>query len=152
MTLGGAAGLFDWTTEDQKQVDIEAAEMDEGLITSLLLRLWPKDQPKPSIEEVRGISKEFLEGNDAKSLAAVRRSRPDQVVTLTQMGMVKVPTLGVVGTADPNQKNFEKMKAVLPQMKLVLIEGASHQSAPKRPEFIQAVKEFLSLHRDGTTN
>jgi len=84
MTLGGAAGLFDWTTEAQKQVDIEAAEMDEGLITSLLLRLWPKDQPKPSIEEVRGISKEFLEGNDAKSLAAVRRSRPDQMVTLTQ--------------------------------------------------------------------
>jgi len=152
MTLGGAAGRFDWTTEEQKRVDIEAAEMDEGLGTSMFLRLWPRDQPKPSIEEAKAISIKRLQGMDTKALAAVRRSNADQVVTLAQMGIVKVPTLGIVGTADPYQKDFEKMKAVLPQMKLVMIEGASHASAPTLPEFIKAVKEFLSLHPGGTTN
>jgi pimeloyl-ACP methyl ester carboxylesterase len=146
LILGGAAGRFEWTAEDQRRVDIEAAEMDEGLLTSQILRLWPKNQPKPSDDEVRAMSAKRLEGLDPKAMAAVRRSNPDQVVRLADMGMVKVPTLGIVGTADPYQKDFQKLKSAMPQMKLVLIQGASHQSAPEHPEYIKAVKQFLAEH------
>ena len=71
-----------------------------------------------------------------KALAAVRRSNPAQVVGLAEMSAVKVPTLGIVGTADAYQKDFERLKAAMPQIQIVLIEGASHAAAPERPEFI----------------
>jgi pimeloyl-ACP methyl ester carboxylesterase len=146
LIMGGAPGRLEWTPEDQRRVDIEAAEMDQGLLTSQILRLSPKDQPKPSADEIKAISARLFEGQDPKALAAVRRSNPDQAVSLAEMSAIKVPTLGIVGTADPYQKDFEKLKSVLPQMKLVLIQGASHVSAPRRPEFITAVKEFLTEH------
>ena len=79
------------------------------------------------------------------------RSRPDQVVSLAEMAAINVPTLGIVGTLDPAKKPFEELKAALPQMNLVLIEGASHLSAPGRPEYIKAVKELLAEHRASAT-
>lgn len=146
LILGGAPGRLEWTPADQARVDIESAEMDQGLLTSQILRLWPKDQPSPSPDELRAISAKRLEGKDPRALAAVRRSNPDQVVTLAEMAAIKVPTLGIVGTADPYQKDFERLKAAFPQMTLVLIEGASHGGAPSRPEYVQAVKTFLAQH------
>jgi pimeloyl-ACP methyl ester carboxylesterase len=68
------------------------------------------------------------------------------------MAGVQVPTLGIVGTADPYQRDFEKLKAAMPQLSLVLIEGASHGSAPSRPEYVKAVKEFLMAHPGRTTD
>jgi pimeloyl-ACP methyl ester carboxylesterase len=123
--------------------------MDEGLLTSQIVRLWAKDKPPPSEEEVRRLSAERLAGKDPKALAAVRRSNPDQVVTEAQMKAVKVPVLGVVGTADPYLKEFQQLKSAMPQLELVTIEGASHGSAPSRPEFVQAVKAFLAAHPAG---
>jgi pimeloyl-ACP methyl ester carboxylesterase len=83
---------------------------------------------------------------DPKALAAVRRSNPDQVVRLTDLAATKVPTLGIVGTADPYLKDFERLKAAMPQLALVQIDGASHGSAPNRPEFVTALKAFLAAH------
>jgi pimeloyl-ACP methyl ester carboxylesterase len=145
--LGGGAGRIGWTDEDQKGVDILSAELDQGSMTSLILRLW---EPKPSADEAKAISAKQLERNDPKALAAVARSRPNQVVSLAEMAAIKVPTLGIVGTLDPTKKPVEELKAALPQMKLVLIEGASHASAPGRPEYIKAVKEFLAEHPAST--
>jgi len=34
----------------------------------------------------------------------------------------------------------------MPQLKLVLIQGASHETAPEYPEYFKAVKEFLAEH------
>lgn len=149
MTLGGASGRRNWTAEDQARVDIESAEMDDGLLTSQILRLWPAGQPKPSEAEIRRISTERMEGKDPRALAAVRRSNPDQVVTETQMRAVKVPSLGIVGTADPYLKEFQQLKAAMPQLELVTIEGASHGSAPGRPEFVAALLKFLGEHPGG---
>jgi pimeloyl-ACP methyl ester carboxylesterase len=75
---------------------------------------------------------------------------PDQVVSLAEMAAIKVPTLVIVGTLDPNKTPFDELKAVLPPMKLVQIEGAPHLGAPARPEFIKAVKEFLAEHPAST--
>ncbi|MGE0718017.1 MAG: alpha/beta fold hydrolase, partial [Alphaproteobacteria bacterium] len=125
---------------------------DQGLLTSQILRLWPKDQPKPSADELKAISAKRLEGKDPKALAAVRRSNPDQVVTLAQLGALTMPVLGIVGTADPYQKDLDKVKAALPAMTLVKIDGASHGSAPGRPEYVAAVKEFLARNPMGRMN
>jgi pimeloyl-ACP methyl ester carboxylesterase len=150
MTLGGHGGLVGWTDQEQKRVDTEAAELDQGSITLLLLRLWPTGQPKPSADELEALSAKQLEGKDAKALAAYRRSNPNQVVSLADMAAIKVPTLGIAGTADPYRRELEDLKAVLPPMRLILIEGASHASALARPEYIKAVEDFLAEHPNST--
>jgi pimeloyl-ACP methyl ester carboxylesterase len=146
-TLGGASGRRNWSADDQRRVDIESAEMDQGLLTSQIQRLWPRNEPPPTEAQVRARSAAALAGKDPRALAAVRRSNPAQVVTEAQMAAVQVPTLGVVGTADPYLREFEQLKAAMPQLELVTIDGASHGSAPGRPEFSRAVLDFLRRHR-----
>jgi len=68
LILGGAPGRFEWSVDDQRRTDIEAAELDDGLVTSQIMRLWPKNQPKPSDDEVRAMSAKRLEGMDPKAL------------------------------------------------------------------------------------
>jgi len=146
MVLGGASGRRDWSAEDQRRVDIESDEMDEGMLRSQIRRLWPRDQPPPSEEEIRRRSAQQMEGKDNRALAAVRRSNPDQVVTAAQMRAVTVPSLGIVGTADPYLREFEALKAAMPQLELVTIEGANHNTAPRQPAFVQAMLRFYQAH------
>jgi pimeloyl-ACP methyl ester carboxylesterase len=148
-TLGGAPGRFRWSPEDQRRVEREAAEMEQGLLRSQILRLWPPGEPSPTEERIRELSAAQLAGQDPRALAALRRSNPAQAVTLAQMAAVAVPTLGLVGTADPYLSQFQELRAAMPQLQLVNIEGASHGSAPGRPEFVQAVLAFLRAHPTG---
>jgi pimeloyl-ACP methyl ester carboxylesterase len=145
-TLGGASGRRDWSAEDQRRVDVESAEMDEGVLRSQFLRLWPTGNPPPSEAEIRADSARRLAGQDPKALAAVRRSNPDQVVTLAQMAAVIVPVLGIVGTADPYLREFEGLKQAMPRLELVTIPGASHGSAAGTPQFREALLAFLRAH------
>jgi pimeloyl-ACP methyl ester carboxylesterase len=142
-TLGGAPGRFSWSPEDQDRVEREAAEMEQGQLRSQILRLWPSGEPLPSEERIRELSAVQLAGQDPRALAAVRRSNPAQVVAIPQMAAVTVPTLGVVGTADPYLGQFTELRAAMPQLELVTIEDASHGSAPGRPEFVEAILAFL---------
>ncbi len=147
MTLGGATGRRNWTEEDDRRAEAEAAEMDEGMLRSQILRLSPPGQPPPTDEEIRKRSAERLAGQDPKALAAVRRSNRDQVVTEAQMAAVKVPTLGIVGTADPYVKDFVQLKAVMPFLvRLVSIPEATHATAPRKEDFVIAVQYFLGYH------
>ncbi|MBP0463430.1 alpha/beta hydrolase [Roseomonas sp. PWR1] len=149
LTLGGAAGRLGWTAEDQRRVDEESAEMDQGLLRSQFLRLWPRDRPPPSEAEIRADSERRLAGQDPRALAAVRRSNPDQVVPVERLAAVPMPTLGIVGTADPYLRDFERLKAAMPRLELVTIAGASHGSAPGTPEFRAALVRFLQAHPAG---
>lgn len=146
LVLGGAVGRLDWSPADQARVDAEAAELDLGLLSSQILRLWPKDQPPPSEEELRAISARRLAGKDPLALAAVRRSNPRQVVTLDRMASIRLPVLGIVGTADPYARDFERVRTVLPAMRVVTIPGAAHGNAVGRPEYVAAVRAFLAAH------
>lgn len=146
LTLGGAAGRLGWTAEDQRRVDEESAEMDGGLLRSQFLRLWPRDRPPPSEAEIRADSERRLAGQDARALAAVRRSNPDQVISMEELARVPMPTLGIVGTADPYLRDFERLKAAMPGLDLVTIPGASHGSATRTPEFRAALLRFLQAH------
>ena len=125
LTLGGAAGRLGWSAEDQRRVDEESAEMDQGLLRSQFLRLWPKDRPPPTEAEIRADSERRLAGQDPRALAAVRRSNPDQVVAIEALAAVPMPTLGIVGTADPYLRDFQRLKAAMPKLDLVTIPGAS---------------------------
>ena len=68
LTLGGASGRRNWSADDQHRVDVESAEMDEGMLRFQILRLSPKDQPPPSDEVIRQRSAERMAGKDPKAL------------------------------------------------------------------------------------
>ena len=145
--LCGATPRFRWTAEDQRQLEQEAAEMDEGSKRSQILRLWPKDRPAPSDEQVRQISAKDLAGQDYRALAASRRGGGNALITPAQVAAIRVPTLGVVGTADPYLAEFEAMRALNPAIQLATVEGATHSNAPGRPELADAVLRFLAQSR-----
>jgi pimeloyl-ACP methyl ester carboxylesterase len=142
-TLGGAIGRLGWTEADQRRVEVEAAEMDKGSLRSQTIRLWPRDQPPPTEEQIRDRSARLLAGQDPRALAAVRRSNPAQVIALERLAATTVPVLGVVGGDDPYLRDFERLRAMMPTLRLSVVAGATHDEAPHRLEFARAVLEFL---------
>jgi pimeloyl-ACP methyl ester carboxylesterase len=148
-TLAGGAGRRNWSDDDQRRVEIEADEMEQGLLRTQLLRLWPKDRPPPSEEEIRRRSARSLAGKDVLALAAIRRSNADQVVTDREMAAVTVPTLAIVGAEDPYRADIEKLKKAMPQLELVTVPGGTHGSAPSKPEFLKFLLAFLTAHPAG---
>jgi len=145
--LAGATPRFRWTAEDQRKLDAEADEMEQGSKKSQILRLWPKDQPPPSEEKIRELSARDLAGQDYRALAASRRGGATALITPAQVAAIRVPTLGVVGSADPYLADFKAMQALNPAIELVTIDGASHSTAPARPELAEAILRFLARHR-----
>ena len=156
-TLGGAAGRFRWTAADTARAETEAAEKERECISrTQVFRLAPVNQPKPSEEELKKASAACManQSQDRFALAAVSRGMQDQVITPAQVSAVKVPTLGVVGSRDGYLADFQELKKLRPDLKLVVIEGASHGGAAgamRRPEFVAAVREFIGSKR-GTSS
>lgn len=145
-TLAGAPGRLEWSEADERRVEIEAAEMEAGLLRTQTLRIAPPGRPALTEAELKTRSEEQLAGQDRFALAAVRRSNRTQVVTAAQMRAVSVPTLGLVGTADPYLEGYRRLQSWMPKLHLVTIADASHASAQGRPEFKRALLDFLSAH------
>jgi pimeloyl-ACP methyl ester carboxylesterase len=128
----------------------EAAEMEQGSLRSMVLRLTPPGQPVPAEEDIKVLSEAYLVGKDRFALASVRRSNRNQAISAAQMAAVTVPTLAIVGSADPKKVKVEELKEVMPSLKVVVIDGATHggdRSAARRPEFVQAIRDFIAAHR-----
>ena len=149
-TLGGAAGRFRWTAEDAARTEKEAAEKERECVSRTQIhRLAPVNQPKPSDEAIQQQSAACMAdpNQDRFALAALHRALGDQAITPAQAASVKVPTLGIVGSLDPYLASFRELEKLRPDMKLVVVEGASHggeNGAMRRPEFVAAVREFLA--------
>lgn len=143
MILGGACGRRNWTADDAARAEAEAAEMEQGLLRTQILRLWADKGPVPDEAAIRRMSAERLAGQDVLALAAVRRATHDQAITDAALAALEIPVLGVVGGADPYVEDFRAAVRIMRKMELVVIDGASHVSAPGRPEFIRAIETFL---------
>jgi len=94
----------------------------------------------------------MLQTIDPLAMAAFARSRQRQVVTNSEIAAVRVPVLAVVGSLDPALAGVNELKAAMSSLKVVVIEGASHSSAdergaPRRPEFVNAIREFVAAHK-----
>ena len=75
-------------------------------------------------------------------------------LTVAQVRGLKMPMLAVIGSADPIKVGVDAFMTVLPAMKVVVIDGATHsgvRGTPGRPEFVAAVHDFLAAHRSTTS-
>ena len=151
--LGGSSGRRNWSAELAKAAEAEADEWAQGPpFRAFILRNAPRDQPPPTEEQMRERSQRMLQTIDPLAMAAFARSRQRQVVTNTEIAAVRVPVLAVVGSVDPALAGVNELKATMPSLKVVVIEGASHSSAdergaPRRPEFVNAIREFVAAHK-----
>jgi len=152
-TLGGAAGGFNRSKEELERFEQEANEREKECVSrSQIMRLAPTNGPKPTEDEIKRRSAACMAdpNQDQFAEAARVRAQKDQMITPAQVAAVRVPTLGVVGSLDDYLRDFQALKKLRPDIKLVIVEGATHggdRGAGRRPEFVAAVRELLASVR-----
>ena len=152
-TLVAGAGRFDWNAERARQAEVVGGERERECISrSLLFRLAPPNAPRPSEDSLKVLSAKCFADTtqDRFALAAVIRSNGDQAITPAATAAVTVPTLGIVGSDDPEKAELEALERIRPSAKLVVLEGATH-AGPRgilgRPELLTALRAFFADHR-----
>jgi pimeloyl-ACP methyl ester carboxylesterase len=142
VTTGGAG----WEKSiDQRFLEELADALDRGDGIGLLLtRLTPDGRPKPTPEQLRFSRLVLNAFADQKALASVARSLKELAISEPTWKSFKTPTLAIVGALDPLKKGVDNLKGVLPQMEIVVIEGADHMNAFAQPEFVASLKAFLA--------
>jgi pimeloyl-ACP methyl ester carboxylesterase len=125
--------------------------MEQGVMRTQILRLWPSEIPPPSEQEIGIRTAAYLEGNDPAALAAVRRGNHEQVASDDALRNSGVPILALVGSRDPYRNAFSALAKSVPQLTLVEIDGAAHDDALARAEFREALLAFLRRHPCGPT-
>jgi len=131
------------------RIEVEAAEIEKDCISrSRLMRQAPAGM-KPTEDDIRKRMAECLANRsfDQYSTAASLRGYKDQAVTPEQMAAVTVPTLGIVGSLDHTLKAMRELKALRPDMKLVVLDGISHTGATGIQGAAQLVPEIRQFIR-----
>lgn len=152
-TLVAGSGRFDWNAEQEQLAETEASERERACISrTQTYRLAPVGEPKPSEQEIKALSEACFADPDQDrfALAALTRSRGEQLIERMQAAAVKVPTLGIVGSLDPNKPGLEELKKLRPSLELIILEGATHSGERgilRRPELMAAIREFIGEKR-----
>ncbi len=152
--LGGGGGEFVPGVDDQNELEKIATEYESDCISRTIALGTSAPQNRPSEEELAKRSAAcFADPNrDRFVTAAAFRAWGQRRITKAEFAAVKVPTLGIVGDADPAMTMMEEMQQIRPELKLVVIDGAIHQmglerGATRRIEFVNAVREFVLQHK-----
>src|SRR5205807_1003302 len=116
---------------------------------SLVVSMTPSDEPPRSEQDIRSRSDALVTENDVKALAAYNREGSRELnSTDEETAAIKVPVLGIIGSLD-NVRSMNQLKSILPSLKVVVIDGATHagdRTAARRPEFVAAIREFIAAH------
>lgn len=149
-TFVGYHAVRAWTAADDQEAEASARDLESDMpFRSLILGISNPAAP-PSDAEIRKLSQTLAASNDVKALAAYHRGRPGLVVTDAQLAAVRVPTLGMIGSADPSVGTMHHVKRVMPALTVVVIEGAEHggeRGILRRQEFLSTLRKFLEVPR-----
>ncbi len=149
--LTAVLGGFGWEPRDdparlayEKEM---AASLEQGKgVGPLLRRLNPVGAPPPTKEQIAMATKMFLaSGNDPLALAAVVRN-PVRSPAEERLRANQVPALALIGELDPLKAGVDRLNKLMPNLKVIVIRGANHGTAPSSPEFMQNLKAFLAEH------
>ncbi|MBY0585896.1 alpha/beta hydrolase [bacterium] len=141
-TLGG----FGWVDKSGLNFADELAKsVEEGRGFGPIIRfLTPTDETPLSEEQMLRQSQVRLMGTDAQAVVACIRGFKEFSVPEKVFRETKVPLQLVVGDKDPLLQSALEIKRVRPEVRLVEIKDSNHRSTVLRPEFINALKEFLA--------
>lgn len=152
LAMGGSTGRFKFTPAEAERIEREASEKERECVSrTQMRRLAPIGQPPPTEVQILQASKACMANTnqDRFALAALHRGFADLAVTFDQVRAIRVPTVGIVGSLDGYLADFKEMHALRPDMRLVVVDGASHggpKGAMARPEFVAAVRELITAY------
>jgi len=87
----------------------------------------------------------ILSFNDPLALAAIARAGLPHA-SETKIRANKIPTLALIGELDPIKAGVYQLQEMMPDLKVVVIPGATHLTAFSNPVFIDNLKSFLAEH------
>jgi pimeloyl-ACP methyl ester carboxylesterase len=147
----GHHAVRSWTPKDEEEAEASARELEGATpFKSLVLGIAAPGTPIPSDEEIRKLTAPLVAANDLQALAAFHRGRRALNVTDKELAAVRVPTLGIIGSADPSVETMRQLKPYMPALTVVVVDGAEHggeRGILRRPEFLRTVREFLDRKR-----
>ncbi|HEY7313224.1 MAG TPA: alpha/beta hydrolase [Gemmataceae bacterium] len=145
-TLGGG-GPIPEGVKLPSFIDDLADSLEKGKgIGPLMAVLTPPGKPKPSAELIDLFNKHLIADN-GKALAAVARSWKTLAVRKEKLKANKVPALALIGELDTLKESVTLMKAVTPNLQVVVIPKADHITAFTTPKFIETLTKFLEKHQ-----
>lgn len=147
--LGGAAYRRARSQGADDATEAAAREIEAGTYRALIVSTAPTDEPAPSEQWILQRSKELAETSDRFAHAALMRARRALLVSDAEIAAIQVPTLAVVGGADPARPRVEAMRKVWLGLKVEVVPGAAHPTVherglPRRPEFAQAIRRHIA--------
>ena len=149
-TLGGHAGYRNWKPEYDQSALRYATELEGDVpFRGVVVSMNPRDEPPLGEDQIRAKSAALAAINDVKALAAYQRGGSRELnATDDEVAAIKVPVLAIMGSVD-NVPSVQQLQRLLPSLKLVIIEGATHagdRTAVRRPEFVAAIRDFITAH------
>ncbi len=150
-TLSVVAGGFGWAdmgSEIWKRLSVDLSgslERGEG-VGPLMEYLTPAGRPKPSPEELKIMNQLLLATNDVQALAAAARGFRSLELGEPSLRESKVAVLAIVGEIDPLRADVERLRGVLPDLEVIVVQGGDHVSTLFAPRFREGVQEFLFAH------
>jgi pimeloyl-ACP methyl ester carboxylesterase len=147
--LGGAAYRRSRSQRADEANEAAAREVEGGIYRALIVSTAATDEPPPGEDAIRARSREIAGSNDVRAHAALMRARRALLVTDADFAAVRVPTLALVGAADPALPRVEAMRKVLPDLHVQVVPGTAHPTVherglPRRPEFAQAIRRWIA--------
>lgn len=139
-----------WTAVDEQEAEAAARDLESDPPFRAFILNAPRNAPPPNEDEIRRLSQTLTAANDAKALAAYQRGRRALAVTDDAVAAVRVPVLGIIGSADPSLAGMRDLKSVMPALSLIIVDGAEHggeRGVLRRPEFLVAFRAFLAARR-----
>ena len=85
---------------------------------------------------------------DGAALAAIVGAIPDLALTKEELTRIPVPMCSIVGNRDPLRWGVEAMEGLVPDITVTVLDGASHVSAPLRPQLLHELRSFLLRNRE----
>ena len=129
-----------------------AEELESDLpFKSLVTAVQPSGSPPPSEAAMREAMAPLVAANDVKALAALWRGYATLKVADAQLAALRVPSMVFVGSEDISAAGIPELNKTHPQIRTLTVQGAQHggpAGVMRRPEFIAALREFLSAARE----
>jgi len=147
--LGGAAYRRSQGEEADRAADAAAREIEAGIYRALIVSTAPTDEPPPTEAMILLLSGRISSGSDLRAHAALMRARRALVVTDAEIARVRVPSLAVVGAADPALPRVQAMRKRWPGLEVEVVPGAAHPTVherglPRHPEFLAAIRRHIA--------
>ena len=147
--LGGAAYRRSRSQRADEANEAAAKEVEAGIYRALIVSTAATDEPPPGEDAIRARSREIAGSNDVRAHAALMRARRALLVSDAEIAEVRVPTLALVGAADPALPRVQAMRKVWPDLQVQIVRGAAHPTVherglPRRPEFAQAIRRWIA--------